>query len=88
MKHPTKISGFEGTPKELAEAIGKTRYDTTWRFDIARAEEYRRQAREDEKAGHPQLARRLDNYAELLEKAAQEMAQIYRLCRDKPGMQD
>lgn len=88
MTHSKKIRGYRGTPEQLARNIGDTRYDITLRLDEARAREYHRQAMLDREAGHPQLSRLLTRYANLLERARDEMKKIWELCKDKPGMQD
>ncbi|MBM3247327.1 hypothetical protein FJZ17_02185 [Candidatus Pacearchaeota archaeon] len=88
MSHTKKIRGYRGTPEQLARNIGNTRYDTTLRFDEARAREYHRQALQDRAAGHPRLATLLAQYANLLEQARDEMRKIWDLCKNKPGMQD
>jgi hypothetical protein len=88
MKHPDYIPGFNGTLEELAEKIGGMRYDANIRLDKALARVYRKQQKQDLEVEHPQVSALLGEYAELQEKRIELMRKIWRLCKNKPGMQE
>ena len=87
-RHPTHVPGYYGPAEQLGQRIGGLRYDINLAIDRALIQEYARQARADRKAGHPQLARLLNQRVRIMQKAARNMERIYNLCRDKPGMLD
>jgi hypothetical protein len=87
-RYSIHIPGYYGTTEQLAEKIGELRYDINLRINHELVQIYRRQAEEDQKSGHPQLARLLRQYADIMEKSSKKIEEIYALCRNKPGMRD
>ncbi len=57
--HPNGVPGFDGTPEELAKALGRMRYDVLWDVLHFLAKDLSRQAAGDEKGGRPRLAKAL-----------------------------
>lgn len=86
--HPKYVPGYYGTPEQLAEKLGELRYDINLKVDRRLVEVYKQQAQDDERAGHPQLAKLLRQRVEIMQRAADNMEKIFKLCKDKPGMKD
>lgn len=86
MKHPTAVEGYEGSLEELAEAVGRMRYDKIVEVLKYLADDMARQAKGDESAGHPKLAILLREHAAQLNIAKEQMKKIWKLCA--PYMKD
>lgn len=86
MKHPTTVTGYNGSLDELAKAIGNMQYDKTAEFIEKLADDIKRQADADTQKGRAQLASRLYQTAEELYSARDKMLEAWKIC--KPYMND
>ena len=80
MKHPLSVEGFDGSPKELAGAVGKMRYDRIAEVFKYLAEDLRLQSQGDRAAGRIKLAAMLEKNSAQLHLAKEQMDEIWKLC--------
>lgn len=86
MKHPLSVEGYDGSLRELAQAIGKMRYDRVAEFLGEFAEEFERQHEGDKAKGRARLAVLLKTVSEELELTQKQVEKIWHLC--EPYMRD
>jgi hypothetical protein len=88
MNYPTTIRKYSGTIAELAEDIGRLRYDINLELNSELLRVYRKQAQDDQKASHPRLAKLLKEYAEIQKQAQEKMSEIFKICENKLCMRN
>ncbi len=81
MKHPTEITGFNGSIKEAAKAVAQMRYDCVSKFLKAFSDELKKQSVGDKKRGRHQLAALLNITTTALDLATETMDIIWKLCK-------
>lgn len=80
------IEGFEGTLEELAQRVGRMRYDKITEFLDYFEKELRRQENGDRERGRTKLAGMLDDAVGDIGNVRMKMERIYAFC--KPFMKD
>jgi hypothetical protein len=85
-RHSTTLPGYEGTPAELAEAIGNLRYDALAELLGLLAAKVGRDGEKDAERGRRRLAAALRRSSEHLTHAAEEAAEAWRI--SEPYMRD
>ena len=79
-RHPRHVEGYEGSLKQLAEAVGNMTYDEVARFTGEYADDIMRQADGDMERGNFQLASKLYSMAESLYISEAKMWRAWRIC--------
>ncbi|MFA6338475.1 MAG: hypothetical protein WCW87_00215 [Candidatus Paceibacterota bacterium] len=85
-KHPIKVEGFDGTLEELAQKVGRMRYDKVAEFFGHLEREIERQSEGDLKRGRVQLSELLKKGAMKLIDLKKHFEKIMKLC--EPYMKD
>jgi hypothetical protein len=85
IKHPKKINGFDGSLEDLAKSIGNLTYDQTAIFLEKLADNIKMQAENDLARGRVKLAKKLNDTAEKLYQARDNMELTWKIC--KPYME-
>ena len=79
-RHPENVEGF-GSPRELAVAVSRLRYDRLREFLDCLAEQTQKDSEADLKRGRPQLAKGLAACSAHLTSTAQQFRSVWVLCR-------
>ncbi len=80
-KHTVQVAGYDGSLRELAEAVLRLRYDKVEEFFQHCVTELRRQADGDRKRGRRQLAKMLDAAAKIAKQQRVQFSRIFALCK-------
>jgi hypothetical protein len=80
-EHAVTVTGYKGDLQQLAQEIGRLRYDALACFLQALADEMARQAAADHKRARVQLALKLEGLVKELLAAGMTTHDVWQLCR-------